>query len=144
MRCRKASKPELLTIPGTLPDEFFQRLPIPRDADRYVALFWEPAIDDLLIYNGRAFRRATDDWPFLALQCHEQVGSFLCQHDVQLGNSWLAASHWLIVDPITGAAWVAPRNLARRCVEQQQLARQECLAPAGQSASTRGKRHSHV
>ena len=49
------------------------------------------------------------------------IGAWLVEHQVDLGSSDAPATHALIVDADSGAAWVAPIALARRIVRAQSL-----------------------
>src|SRR5947209_14035348 len=49
------------------------------------------------------------------------IVAWLVEHQVDLGSSDAPATHALVVDADSGAAWVAPIALARRIVREQSL-----------------------
>jgi hypothetical protein len=49
------------------------------------------------------------------------IGAWLLEHQVDLGSSDAPATHALVVDADSAAAWVAPIALARRIVREQSL-----------------------
>ena len=49
------------------------------------------------------------------------IVALLVEHQVDLGSSDAPATHALVVDSGSGAAWVAPIALARRIVREQSL-----------------------
>ena len=53
------------------------------------------------------------------------IYGWLVEHQVDLGSSDTPATHALVVDAGSGAAWVAPIALARRVVRAQSLATEQ-------------------
>ena len=49
------------------------------------------------------------------------IVAWLVEHQVDLGSSDAPATHALVVDADSGAAWVAPIALAHRIVREQSL-----------------------
>ena len=94
---------------------------------RWVALFWEPAGDELAWTDGQSSGAGQlDHWLWLDwLQGRGQFGgpiwAWLVEHQVDLGLSDSPATHALVVDRQTGQGWVAPMATARAIVRAQRL-----------------------
>ena len=107
--------------------------PMPTGPRRYVALYWEPAGDELAFTDGvHSGAGQLDHWVWLDyLHTRGQFGSpiygWLVEHQVDLGSSDAPATHALVVDAASGAAEVCkpdpgePGTLDRRCHEQGRL-----------------------
>jgi hypothetical protein len=94
----------------------------PTGRRRFVALYWEPAGDELAFADGvHSGAGQLDHWLFLQVLHQPQVHGWLLEHQVDLGSSDAPATHALIIDGDSGAAWVAPIALARRIVRAQSL-----------------------
>ena len=89
---------------------------------RWVALFWEPAGDELGWTDGQSSGAGQlDHWPFLDLVHRPQVRGWLVEYQVDLGSSEAPGSRALVIDRETGQAWVAPMATARAIVRAQRL-----------------------
>ena len=89
---------------------------------RWVALYWEPAGDELGWTDGQSSGAGQlDHWPYLDLVHRPQVRGWLIEHEIDLGNSEEPASHALVIDRETGQAWIAPMATARAIVRTQRL-----------------------
>ena len=127
MRARLA---ELLRRQGIVDNE----PAAPRGPRRYVALYWEPAGDELAFTDGvHSGAGQLNHWAWLdylrgnftvrdAPLAGRPIYGWLVEHQVGLGSSDAPATHALVVDADSGAAWVAPIALGRRIVRAQSLA----------------------
>ena len=107
--------------------------PMPAGPRRYVALWWEPAGDELAFTDGvHSGAGQLNHWlwldylhgrtPSVPPPVLGPIGAWLLEHQVDLGSTDAPATHALIVDADSGAAaWVAPITLARRIVREQSL-----------------------
>jgi hypothetical protein len=98
----------------------------PAGPRRLVALWWEPAGDELAFADGaHSGAGQLDHWPYLDyLHAYSHFGSiydWLIEHQVDLGSSDGPATHALIIDAESNTAWVAPIALAHRIVRRQSL-----------------------
>ena len=108
--------------------EAFEASVAARRPRRLVALFWEPAGDELGWTDGQSSGAGQlNHWPFLDLVHRPQVHGWLVEHRVDLGNSEEPATHALIVDRPTSRAWVAPMATARAIVRRQAVSNGEGL-----------------
>lgn len=83
---------------------------------RYVALYWEPAGDEVMYDDGRT--GATGAWDaFLLYKRHPLVAAHL--EPYSLGSSDAPAEHWLILDRTTRGLSIAPVAEARRFLRTQ-------------------------
>jgi hypothetical protein len=101
-------------------------MPPPTGPRRLVAVWWEPAGDELAFADGaHSGAGQLDHWPYLDyLHAHRHFGStygWLVEHQVDLGSSDGPATHAFIVDAESNTAWVAPIALAHRIVRAQSL-----------------------
>ena len=105
----------------------------PTGPRRYVMLHWEPAGDELAFADGvHSGAGQLNHWIWLDYLHGRTPGvpppvlgpivAWLVEHQVDLGSSDAPATHALVVDADSGAAWVAPIALARRIVRTQSLA----------------------
>jgi hypothetical protein len=99
-------------------------LSAPTGPRRYVALYWEPAGDELAFEDGaHSGAGQLDHWPFLDYlhggQSFGPIDGWLIEHQVDLGSSEEPATHALVVDREANAAWVAPIARARTIVRAQ-------------------------
>src|SRR5262249_52306375 len=89
---------------------------------RWLALWWEPAGDELAFRDGVASGAGRPDhWPYLGYMDDRQIHAWLIEHQVDLGSSEEPATHALVVDRDTDRAWVAPMPLASAIVRDQHL-----------------------
>jgi len=92
---------------------------------RFVALWWEPAGDELAWSDGaHGGAGQLNHWAWLDyLHDHGQfdgpISAWLARHQVDFGCSDAEARHALVVDSQSASAWVAPLTLARRVVHDQ-------------------------
>ena len=99
----------------------------PSGPRRYVALHWEPAGDELAWSDGaHSGAGQLAHWMWLDYlhgrgQCGGPIYDWLIEHQVDLGSSDAPATHALVIDADSGAAWVAPIALAHRIVREQSL-----------------------
>ena len=107
-------------------------LPTATGPRRYVMLHWEPAGDELAFADGvHSGAGQLQHWVWLDYLHGRTPGvpppvlgpivAWLVEHQVDLGSSDAPATHALVVDADSGAAWVAPIALARRIVREQSL-----------------------
>jgi len=99
----------------------------PTGPGRYVLLHWESAGDELAWSDGaHSGAGQLNHWTWLDyLHGRHHVGpiyGWLVEHEIHLGNSDEPATHALIVDAASNAAWIAPIVLAHRIVRRQALA----------------------
>ena len=105
----------------------------PRGPRRYVALYWEPAGDELAFTDGvHSGAGQLSHWiwldylhgrtPGVPPRVLGPIAAWLVEHQVDLGSSDAPATHALVIDADSGAAWVAPIALGRRIVRAQSLA----------------------
>jgi hypothetical protein len=112
--------------PESAPAEGVLRAQQPR---RWVALYWEPASDELTWDDGQdsgAGAGQLDPWLWLAFMHDPGSGqgtifAWLSDHAANLGSSEEPATHWLVVDRTENRAYVAPVAVARAIVRTQDL-----------------------
>jgi len=98
-----------------------------RQPRRWVALYWQPAGDELAWDDGHGSGVGQlDHWFFLAFMHEPEPGrgniyGWLTEHAVDLGSSEEPATHWLVVDRTENRAYVAPVAIARTIVRAQDL-----------------------
>ena len=89
---------------------------------RFVGLFWEPCGDEACYDDGESYACGLcDNWLFLDLVRRPEVRRWLDDSGINLGNSDEAATHWLVVDAVTGEAHAAPCREARPALASQRL-----------------------
>ena len=102
---------------------------------RYLALWWEPAGDELAWSNGtHSGAGQLNHWTWLdylhgtaasdAPLVRGVIRGWLAEHQVDFGSGDAEATHALLIDTELQAAWVAPIALARRIVRAQSLDRE--------------------
>ena len=98
-----------------------------RQPRRWVALYWQPAGDELAWDDGHGSGAGQlDHWLYLAF-LHElgpgrgNIYGWLVEHAVDLGSSEEPATHWLVVDRTKNRAYAAPVAIARAIVRAQDL-----------------------
>ena len=111
----------LISVPFPLPRAFLQRLGY-RYARRIVAVYWEPAGDEAAYTDGVHTLIGADAYVYWELTRRRAVQEWLWADDVDLGGSDTAATHWLLVDRASGAAFVCDVGGARERVKTQVLA----------------------
>jgi hypothetical protein len=99
----------------------------PRGPRRYVALWWEPAGDELAFADGMhsgAGQMHHWVWPTTCAAAASSAVRFMAGWS-STRSTWSSsdapARHALLVDADSGVAWVAPIALARRIVRAQSL-----------------------
>jgi hypothetical protein len=93
---------------------------------RLVALFWEPCGDEACYDDGQSYACGmADNWLYLGFIHRADVGRWVDENRINLGNSDEAARHWLVADTATGDLYAAPRREAHAVVHRQQLPGQE-------------------
>ena len=109
----------------------------PTGPRRYVALWWEPAGDELAFTDGvRSGVGQLDHWAWLdylrgnftaraAPLAGRPIYGWLAEYQVDLGSSDAPATHALIVDGVSYEAWAVPIALARQIVREQSLAQDQ-------------------
>ena len=108
-------------LPFPLPADFLPRLGYPGDR-RLVAVWWEECGDELAFADdvtsacGRGDARA-----YRELVRRSEVAAWMDANKVFLGASDAPATHWLVVDAVSGRAWVAPWRTARQQVIWQEV-----------------------
>ena len=111
----------LRKAPFTLPAGFLAAFGYP-GSRRFVALFWEPSGDEACYDDGVSYACGmSDNWLYLGFIHRADVGRWLEEQGLNLGNSDEAAQHWLVVDALTGDLYAAPSREASAVVRQQQL-----------------------
>jgi hypothetical protein len=76
---------------------------MPTGPRRFVALYWEPAGDELAFTDGvHSGAGQLHHWLFLQVLHRPQVHGWLVEHQVDLGSSEASATHALVVDRQTG------------------------------------------
>jgi hypothetical protein len=94
---------------------------------RWVALWWEPAGDELAFGDGIASGAGQlNHWPYLDYLHPRGAGlgpipAWLVEHEIDLGSSEAPATHALVLDRDTGHARVAPVAVARAVVRDQRV-----------------------
>jgi hypothetical protein len=111
----------LLKAPFCLPSDFLAAFGY-ACGRRFVALYWEPCGDEACYDDGQSYACGLcDNWLYLGFIHRADVGRWLDENQINLGNSDEAAPHWLIADTATGDLYTAPRRLAHAIVHNQQL-----------------------
>jgi hypothetical protein len=67
----------------------------------------------------------SDNWLYLGFIHQADVGRWLDENQINLGNSDETAQHWLVADTATGDLYAASCRLAHAIVHQQQLPDQD-------------------
>ena len=104
----------------------------PTGPRHFVALYWEPAGDELAFTDGvHSGAGQLQLWLWLDYLHGRTPGvpppvlgpivAWLVEHQVDLGSSEASATHALVVDRQSGQAWIAPLAGARAIVRAQQL-----------------------
>jgi hypothetical protein len=111
----------LRKAPFTLPAGFLAAFGYP-GGRRFVALFWEPSGDEACYDDGQSYACGMcDNWLYLGFIHRADVGRWLDEQGLNLGNSDEAAQDWLVADALTGDLHAAPSREASAVVRQQQL-----------------------
>jgi hypothetical protein len=111
----------VLKAPFHLPAGFLTAFGYDRGR-RFVALFWEPSGDEACYDDGESYACGLcDNWLYLDFVRRPEVRRWLDDNDINLGNSDEAATHWLVVDAVTGEVHAAPHRDARAILVNQQL-----------------------
>ena len=114
-----------LKAPFTLPLGFLPAFGY-RGGRRFVALFWEPCGDEACYDDGESYACGLcDNWLYLDFVRRPEVRRWLDDNDINLGNSDEAATHWLVVDALTGDIYAAPCSEALRIVRTQSTPEKE-------------------
>jgi hypothetical protein len=106
--------------------------PMPTGPRRFIALYWEPAGDELAFTDGvHSGAGQLQHWVWLDYLHGRSpgvpppvlgpIGAWLVEHQVDLGSSEASATHALVVDRQSGQAWIAPLARAPAIVRAQQL-----------------------
>jgi hypothetical protein len=74
---------------------FAEQLGYRRDR-RYVAPYWEPAGDELVLRDDTILLSVADRYPYLALVGQPAARACLWEQEITLGNSDGPATRWLI------------------------------------------------
>lgn len=108
-------QPTLIQFPFALPERFLERVGY-HGNHNFIALWWEPAGDELTVSDGRT------TWSgYLDLMRQPQVFAWRTEHMVNLGGSEEPATHWLIVDRQQNRGYVVEARQAKRIVQNQRL-----------------------
>lgn len=110
----------VVEFPFDLPAHFVSSLGCPSPA-QFIALFWRG--DDLIFNDGSKEGDCPDPWQGNDFFEQTQIeGWFLDHEDIQLGYApAIPATHWLVVDTAANDAMMAPIEIARRIVQEQNL-----------------------
>lgn len=105
------------TVPGfECPAEFWPALGYHEEA-RYVSIWWTPSGDEACWCDGRRTLVGAN-WPtYLALLDHNF--EFNNPANRVLGSSDSEATHHLVIDRLTGRAWLIPANDAETVLRRQ-------------------------
>jgi hypothetical protein len=111
----------LARFPFALPPHFAERLGYRGDR-RLAAAHWEPLGDEITVRDDRSVTTGCGDRYVWSDFFHRPVvRSWLALHNVNLGNSDEAATHWLIIDRAGHQGFVAPVDQAWKHLRQQRL-----------------------
>jgi hypothetical protein len=111
----------ILKAPFLLPPDFLAAFGYP-GGRRFVALYWEPCGDEACYDDGAASACGLcDNWLYLGFVHSADVGRWLDENAIHLGNSDEGARHWLIIDASTGEVYSTPRQEAYPILLQQSL-----------------------
>ncbi len=111
----------LTRLPFPLPPLFAEHLGYRGDR-HFVGMYWDALGDEVTICDDRSSSTGLGDRYTWSDFFHQrQVQSWLWEHEINLGNSDEAATHWLVIDRLTNDGFIAPRSLARHAVQQQRL-----------------------
>jgi hypothetical protein len=100
----------------------------PPGPQRYVALWWESAGDELAWSDGpRGGAGQLDHWSWLEYVHQGAICGWLVEHHVNLDSSDTTATDALVIDNQTLDAYVVRMSLARRRVREQSLGQQTHL-----------------
>lgn len=116
------SQGDLLTpFPFPLPPLFAEQLGYRGDL-RFVGMYWDALGDEVTVHDDRSSSTGLGDRYAWSDFFHQrQVRSWLTEHEINLGNSDEAATHWLVIDRLINDGFIAPRPLAQHAVQQQRL-----------------------
>lgn len=110
----------LIATPFPLPPAFLERLGYHHNR-RIVAVYWEPVGDEAAFTDGVHGLVGADPYVYWELTRQPAVRAWLWEHDINLGNSDQPATHWLLVDRLTGRAYLCDVASARDHVRTQIL-----------------------
>lgn len=110
----------LISFLFDLPPAFLDRLGYRGDR-RIVAVWFEPGVDEVAFTDGIRGLVGADHYVYWELTRQPQVGAWLTEHGIHLGNSDRSATHWLLVDRATARAYVCDVESARDRVRTQIL-----------------------
>jgi hypothetical protein len=111
----------LRKAPFTLPAGFLITFGYP-GRRRFVSLFWEPSGDEACYDDGVSYACGMcDNGLYLGFIYRADVGHWLDENQINLGNSDEPAQHWLVADALTGDLYAATSREASAVVHQQQL-----------------------
>ncbi|HVC32779.1 MAG TPA: hypothetical protein VNL16_04645 [Chloroflexota bacterium] len=110
----------LIPLPFPLPDAFPERLGS-HHGRRILAVFWDPLGDEAAFTDGVHSLVGADPYVYWELTRPPAVRAWLWEHGIELGNSDQLATHWLLVDRLTGRAYVCDVAAARDHVRTQIL-----------------------
>ena len=111
----------LACLPFALPLNFAEQLGYQGDR-RFIAAHWEPLGDEVTVRDDSSVSTGFDDryvWGNFFRQ--QPVRTWLWNMNVNLGNSDEAATHWLIIDRVTGHGFIAECELGHLIIQQQRL-----------------------
>ncbi len=110
--------------PFRVPDGFLAAFGYDRGR-RFVGVYWEPCGDEACYDDGASSGCGMcDNWLYLGLIHRPDVGRWLAENGVHLGNSDEPARHWLVVDASTGEVYAAEREEAYPILLRQRLPEQ--------------------
>jgi hypothetical protein len=112
--------PAVCPLPFELPAGFLESLGYRRDR-RFVALYWEPEVDELTMRDDNWLWCGAHWQPYVEFIERYDVLVWRWDHDVNLGSALETASQWLLVDRHTGQAFVGEAAEAQRRVQQQRM-----------------------
>ncbi len=100
----------------------------PPGPQRYVALWWESAGDELAWSDGaHSGAGQLDHWSWLDYMRRGAIYGWLVEYQVNLGSSDTVATHALVIDSRTLDAYVVTIALARRIAREQSFDQQTHL-----------------
>lgn len=112
---------ELTRFPFTLPPLFAEQLGYRGDR-RFVAVHWEPFGDEVTVRDDRSSSTGLGDRYAWSDFFHQrQIRAWLWEHDINLGNSDEAPTHWLLIDRLTKDGFIVSSDRGRQFIQQQRL-----------------------
>ena len=107
------------SIQVTVPTNFLAKLGF-RSRQRFVVVFWEGEIGEIMCYDGVAFKKAADQCEFVRLCCREDVALLLQKHRVKVGwSAQTVVTHWFLIDQQADRAFFMPVDQAYARVSPQ-------------------------